>query len=73
MSNVFTHLIDAPCSVREAVTKNEDDTYTIFINARLSHERQLQAYQHAMHHIEGTDFEKSNVQEIEQSCHQCRS
>ncbi len=42
----------------ELVTENEDGSYTILINARLSYERQLQAYEHAMKHINSNDFEK---------------
>lgn len=53
----------------ELVTENEDGSYTILINARLSYERQLQAYEHAMKHINSNDFEKEDIQKIEAIAH----
>nr|WP_300849857.1 hypothetical protein [uncultured Schaedlerella sp.] len=54
----------------EVVTVNEDNSYTILINARLSYEGQLKAYQHALRHIENNDFQKNDVQSIEYNAHQ---
>ncbi|MDO5540557.1 MAG: hypothetical protein Q4F83_10895 [Eubacteriales bacterium] len=62
-------LVNFPGPEREAVTHNEDDSYTIFINARLSSEAQLQAYEHAMKHIKENDFEKTDAQQIEAIAH----
>lgn len=59
--------IDMP--TKEAVVKNEDDSYTIFINARLNYEQQMKSYLHAMKHIAGEDFQKENVQYIEYFAH----
>lgn len=56
-------------STNEAVTVNEDGSYTIFINARLNREQQIRSYYHAMKHIVGEDFDKENVQEIETLAH----
>lgn len=67
--NVF--LLNFPnTKEREVVTPNEDGTYTIFINARLSYEAQLKAYQHALKHIEEDDFQQSDVQTIEAKAHE---
>ena len=55
--------------LKEMVTINDDGSYTIFINARFSQEEQMKAYKHAMHHIDCSDFWKSDVQEIEQEAH----
>jgi len=63
--NVF--LLDM--DVNEAVTENADGSYSIFINARLNDDGQLKAYRHAMKHIESHDFEKYNVQIIENVAH----
>ncbi len=62
-------LVNFPNSGKEMVVKNEDDTYTILINARLSNDGQLKAYQHAMKHIENDDFEKADAQQIEAVAH----
>lgn len=53
----------------ELVTENEDGSYTILINARLSYEGQLHAYEHAMKHINSNDFGKEDVQKIEAVAH----
>ena len=54
---------------KEMVTENEDGTYTILINARLNYETQLEAFNHAMKHINNNDFEKTDVQIIEAVAH----
>lgn len=57
------------CKGKEMVVSNEDGSYTILINSRLTYDSQLKAYEHAMRHIRNNDFEKSDVQEIEYSAH----
>lgn len=68
--DIIVKIIDFPTTkVTEAVTQNADGTYTIFLNAKMSAEKRLMAYLHALGHIQGNDFEKSNVQEIEYYAH----
>lgn len=55
--------------MHEMITQNQDGSFTIFINARDSHERRMESYNHALHHINNNDFEKSDVQEIEYEAH----
>ena len=55
--------------IHELITLNKDGSYTIFLNARDSRERQVMSYYHALGHIENRDFEKSDVQEIEHEAH----
>ena len=55
--------------VPEQIVKNRDDSYTIFINARLSHNKQLEVYKHALKHIENGDFEKYDADSIELDAH----
>ena len=70
MDYIKTNLIDiGDTSVHEFVTENEDGGHSIFINARLSHEAQLLAYDHAMRHIRNDDFRKEDVQRIEAEAH----
>lgn len=68
--DIQVRLIDFPTKGNEVVTKNEDDSYTIFINAKLSHEKQLKVYAHAMKHIERGDFEKCDADQIEFEAHE---
>lgn len=68
---VNTNIIDLKdTKVREFVTENEDGGHSVFINARMSHEAQLKAYDHAMKHIRNHDFEKADVQRIEAEAHE---
>lgn len=66
---VNTILIDMDVMIPEQVIENPDGTYSIFINARLNHERQIEAYAHAMKHIKKCDFEKTDVNQIEFDAH----
>ena len=68
--NVNVILMDFKSTTsNELVVLNEDDTFTIFINSRLSADGQLRAYEHAMKHIKNEDFQKDNVQAIEAVAH----
>lgn len=58
-----------PNNGREMVVANEDGSYTILINSKLSDEGRMKAYEHAMKHINNDDFERESVQEIEVSAH----
>lgn len=62
-------LLNNACGVPGSVWHNSDDSYTIFVDARLSEERQKKIFLHEMQHIQGNDFEKDNVQEIETIAH----
>lgn len=55
--------------ISEQVVKNSDDSYSIFLNSRLTHEKQLEAYKHAIEHIENCDYEKYDVDKIEFDAH----
>jgi hypothetical protein len=54
-------------AVEEEVHPNEDGSFTIFINARLSSGRQMLAYQHALEHIMNDDFDKYCADDIEKA------
>lgn len=69
MENIYVHLLDMDTKIPEHLIKNDDDSYTIFINARLSHESRLKSYLHALNHIMNDDFSKKDVQEIESFAH----
>ena len=71
MNDIYVKVIDFPTTkVKETVTANEDGSYTIFLNAKMSADQLEKAYVHALGHIEHNDFEKSDVQAIEYEAHQ---
>lgn len=63
-------LLDDACGVPGSVWHNSDGTYTIFIDAKLSHQKQKEVFMHEFDHISRNDFEKIDVQDIESCAHQ---
>lgn len=53
--DIFIYYIDLG-SVRATSTLNEDGSYSIFLNARLSREQQITEYMHELRHILSDDF-----------------
>ena len=66
---INTKLMNMDVLIPEHIIKNNDGSYTIILNARLSHERQLEAYEHALKHIQNGDFEKNDADKIENDAH----
>lgn len=50
-------LIDMPVKIKGITIMNSDDSYTIFINARLSSQMQCATYDHEMEHINNKDYD----------------
>lgn len=73
MSDIFVRYLDMDVNVSEHVIQNPDGSYTIFINSRLTWERQQEAYEHALGHIKNFDFEKTDSQRIEYDAHSSRA
>ena len=69
MADVYTYLVPLPSGVREMVTPCADGDYTVYINDGISSDERMAAYDHAMKHINGEDFEKCDVQDIESDAH----
>ena len=73
MTNTFDYhveLIQFPVSnTKEAVTLNEDGSYTIFIEASLDSFAQRRAFEHAIKHITGRDFHRLDVTDVEIRAH----
>lgn len=66
---INVQILDMDAKIPEQLVKNADDSYTIFLNARLSQESQIKSYYHALQHIRNSDFEKEDVQTIETEAH----
>ena len=57
MDYIGVFLVDMPTGIRALTVKNNDDSYTILINAGLSAEAQCDAYDHEIEHINNHDFD----------------
>lgn len=62
-------LIDMDTYIKEQIIKNADDSYTIFLNAKMNVEQQKRSYKHALYHIENDDFNRNDVNAIENNAH----
>ncbi len=66
---VNTILIDMPTRVKGQTVKNEDGSYSVFLNARMAQNQIEKAYLHEIEHIKMNDFGKECVQRIEAYAH----
>lgn len=69
LENINVQILNMDTKIPEQLVKNADDSYTIFLNARLSQESRFRSYCHALKHIRENDFSEDNVQEIETCAH----
>lgn len=68
MDKIFTFITDLPDGINEMVTPCFEG-FTVYIDSRLDEVGRLKAFQHAIEHIARGDFEKENVQSIENDAH----
>lgn len=54
-----------PMTVHGALTKNDDGSFTMFLNSNDSMEQRMLTYQHEMYHIEHDDFYLGDSAEAE--------
>ena len=67
MVDAYVYRLKLP--VKEAITPNDDGTYTIYIDNRLDDEHARRVYRHALRHIEMNHFELEDVQRAEREAH----
>ena len=58
MEDVFVRYVELPTTVRSFVVANNDMTYTVILNSKLSREQNILSYQHELEHILRGDYEK---------------
>jgi len=63
----FVRLVNFPhdCGCDGVVTPNDDSTYSIYLDARSTRERNISACGHEVRHIEHNDFD--DARDIEQA------
>ncbi len=62
---ISVQYLQLPSRIKGQVRKNEDDSYTIILNSRLSYEQNVKTFEHEIAHIKNDDFSKLDVDEIE--------
>lgn len=67
---IGVYLVDLPHGIRGFTRKNEDGSYSIMINARLSSEMQIEVYDHEIRHIDSGDYDSvKKVDKLEYDRH----
>ena len=66
--DIYVYIVDMPTTAHEMIMPCPGG-YTIYLNARLSHQDRVKAYQHALRHVERNDWSRVNVQQIEKEAH----
>jgi len=67
--DIFVYLYPLPEGSREIVLPCADGAFTVYINDKLDQAGRLDAYRHAVWHIENEDWQKLSVQWIEHTAH----
>lgn len=62
--DIYTHYLDLDTSVPACVVKNDDGSFTIILNSRMSAERQRKSYEHEVKHILDGDFDSDEDVDI---------
>ena len=65
---IFTYFVHLPDGIHEAVLPCADG-FTIYIDDTLDEAGRADALVHALRHIDREDWNKSDVQQIEEDCH----
>ena len=71
MANIFVYFVILPDGIDEAVVSGVD-SFTIYIDRRLSDKKKKEAYEHAMKHIKSGHLDYDcplSVQEMEYATH----
>lgn len=61
----FVYFMPMHGSIGGFVTPNLDGTFSVYLNSRLSRERNVKSLEHEINHIVADDFSKTDVVEIE--------
>lgn len=64
LDNVFVRFYDLPTTIKSYVVANNDGSFTIILNGKVSHEVQLLSYLHELEHIKKGDYDKKNSIDI---------
>lgn len=61
----FVYFMPMHGSIGGFVTPNPDGTFSVYLNSRLSRERNVKSLEHEINHIINLDFTKYDVSKIE--------
>jgi len=66
-ADYFVRVVDLPYGVGAQTVPNDDGTFSVYLNGRTSHDKQIDDYCHEYEHIEDDDFYNDKpIEEIEE-------
>lgn len=68
MDEIYTYVVTLPDGINEMIAPCSDG-YTIYLSDKLDTESLRKRYEHALAHIRRRDWNKSDVQQIEEEAH----
>ena len=64
MEDIYAVLVDLPTTIRGYTIRDKNGDFCIVINARISQENRVEAYEHEMKHIKQGDFQRSTPADL---------
>lgn len=62
-------MLDMPSQIKGYTISNPDNSFTVVLNSKLTHEQHLISFKHEINHIRHRDFEGSNADDVEMRSH----
>lgn len=64
--DVHIYYVDMPCSVASNIVENPDGSFTLYLNSRMTYERNIKGYLHEIKHLKNDDLNNCyNIQHTE--------
>lgn len=71
LDGINIYFLDMPCKIGATIILDEDSNYTIYVNSKLSFEKQRQSLLHELKHINNNDlFSNLSANDIEKLTHE---
>lgn len=64
MNDIVLRFVNLPVSIGGYTILDSDGDYNIFINSRMSFEKQLKTYKHELTHIDNGDFYRKETADV---------
>lgn len=65
-SEIYIYYVDMPYSMDSNLVENPDGSFTLYLNSRMTHEKNVEGYLHEVKHVNNDDFEgTSDIHDVE--------
>ena len=56
--DVYIYYVDMPCTIAANIVEGADGSYTLYLNSKLTSERQFEGYLHEISHVVNSDLKE---------------